>query len=197
MLCFITQFLNLLIRLFSYFCKKLGDVRTVFCTHLKKFHSVRGCQFSSRFDLNFACLNEIAFVSNKEDGYFRTWVLVNLLYPVLNVVKGGCLIDCIGEDYYKCPSIEGGWKVFEFLLSCSIPNLKFDFEVFDLKRFDLKVNTDSWGVCGFETVVAVAEENVGLPDSAIAYDNCLHYEIAIGLFLRLHNYINYQTIGSF
>ncbi len=122
-------------------------------------------------------------------------MLVDLLDPVLNVVKRGSLIDRVGEYNYQCSFVKGGRKVFKFLLPCSVPNLQFDLQVLHLKGFDLKVDTDCRGICGFETVVAVAQQNIGLSDSAIANNNRLHYEIAVCFFLRLHNYINYQTLS--
>jgi hypothetical protein len=121
---------------------------------------------------------------------------VDLLDPVLDVVKGGGLVDCVGEDDYQRPLVEGSRKVLELLLPRSVPNLQLYFQLFDLQRFYLKVDTDRRGIRRFETVVAVAEQNVGFPDSAVAYDNRFHHKIAVCLFLWLHKYMKYQTLGS-
>jgi len=107
--------------------------------------------------LYLAGLEKVALVGDEEDGDLGTGVLVDLLDPVLDVVKGGCLVDRIGEDDYQGPLVEGGRKVLEFLLPRSVPNLQLYFQLFDLQRFYLKVDADRRGIRGFETIVAVAE----------------------------------------
>ena len=111
---------------------------------------------------------------------------MDLFDPVLYVVEGGDVVDCKGKDDDECASVKSSGEIFELFLPCSVPDLQLDLILLDLQRLHLEVDPNGGRVGGLEAVVAVAQQNVGLPHSAVSDYHCLHHEIAVGLLLRLH-----------
>jgi len=111
---------------------------------------------------------------------------MDLLEPALDVGKRPFLIYRIGEDDDECSLIESIGQVFEFFLASSVPDLQLYFVLLNLHCFYFEVNANGGGVCRFESVIAVAEQDVCFANPAISYYHCLDHVITVLLSLGLH-----------
>ena len=68
----------------------------------------------------------------------------DLFDPVFDVVEGGSIIDCVGEDDAHGSFVVGLSDGLEPFLPGSIPNLQFDPRITHIKYFRLEVDAFIW-----------------------------------------------------
>jgi hypothetical protein len=142
--------------------------------------------------LDLAVFFEVGLISHQEDGDFRAGVLVDLFHPVFDVGEGGGRVDGVSQYDDQRTLVEGSGKVFELLLASGVPDLQLDLVLLDLEGFDFEVNSDGRGVGGLKTVVAVAQQDIGLAYPAVSDYHCFDHEVAVCLLLRLHSKIYHR-----
>ena len=125
-------------------------------------------QFLSLFATDFAVLLEISLRGNEYD--ICVWVsdLAYLGDPRLNVCETVLISDGVGKDDAMSPFVERLSDVAKTLLPSSIPYIKSNLVPMKFDAFDFEIDTDSTEVVSLEGVFAVANEETGFSDAAIA-----------------------------
>lgn len=77
----------------------------------------------------------------------------------------------------RSTAVVGGCYCTKALLTCSVPNLQFAHFSIDLGHFEAKINSDGWKVVIDKLVVAESDEERGLSDALVAYDDDLEEEV--------------------
>jgi len=176
----------LLVAISSYFLKKLTNIRTIFCTDLKKCHTIRFGQFLSWFILNFSILSEIHFAANQKDTHLWAWKFMDLFDPILHVLKRNSILYGINENDDHRPFVIRSRNIFKFLLTSSIPYLKLDLVLLNLHSLDLEINSYGGYIIGLKGIIAVSQQNVGFTNSAVSYYSCFNHIIAVAFLFRFH-----------
>lgn len=112
--------------------------------------------------------------------HFLRLRLIDLFEPQLHISKGFLIINRVNQNYSRRSFIVGWGDSPISLLSCSVPDLHFDFFVIHNHSFNFEVDSYRRGVEHFVLLVDLSEQNVGFSDSWVTYDDHL-YQIVVFL----------------
>lgn len=116
---------------------------------------------------------------------------VDLLDPVLEVVKGLAVGDAVDQNDSCCSLVVGFGDCFESFLTGRVPDLHFDFDAIDIDGFDFEVDADSGHVAHLILLVDVTQKDVGLANGRVSDDDQFH-QVVVLLFVSSLSHNNYK-----
>lgn len=169
----------------------LGDVVVILGAALHEGDSVLLGEGSplGEGDLSLALL-AVDLVAHDDLAHGLGLGLVDLLDPILEVVKGLAVGDGVDEDDAGSPLVVGLSDGLEPLLAGGVPDLHFDFDAVDIDGLDLEVDADGGDVRHLVLLVDVAQQDVGLPHCRVPDDHQLHQVVVLLLVTPLGHQSN-------
>lgn len=98
-------------------------------------------------------------------------ILIDLLQPVLQAIKGFSIIDCIDKNNAGCSFVISLCDGFKPLLACSVPYLHFNFDTVNRNCFDFEIDADGCNMGHFVFLINIAEEDISFADCSISDDD--------------------------
>ncbi len=75
---------------------------------------------------HFAFVFEVHFIADEDFVHARVGEALDLMHPLAHVVKGLAVGHVVDDDDALCAAVVAGGERAEALLTCGVPNLKFD-----------------------------------------------------------------------
>lgn len=118
----------------------LVDVAASLCRGFEEFESIFLCKSLTTLGRNDAVW-KVCFVCDEDFGNAATGMSLNLLEPVLNIVKSGLLCAVIDQNDSHCTLVVCLSDRAEALLPCRVPYLQLYSLVLNINRLDLEINS--------------------------------------------------------
>ena len=100
-------------------------------------------------------------------------MLLDVADPVANVLKRLLVGNIIYEEDAHSAAVVGGRNRAEAFLSGGVPYLQLDALTVQVDGLDLEVNADRCDEAGGEAVVGESEQQTGLADAGVSYQEQL------------------------